>query len=226
MAEEDLRLLEQQLEDSLENADIAWWQWEIRANRVRCNAKKVTMLGYSPERFVDVGYEAFTDLLHPEDHERTMDAMRRYLSGAAPIYQIDYRIRRSDGSYTWYMDRGYAVGVGLDGSPLSLRGLVFDLGIEQPDEHYNERVVRAARSVLPPAEDFGPDSGQRMVSVCAVCRRIRVADARWVAVSERLPEILPARVSHGICPECMRKMYPEVERIRQKGCNETDPHHR
>jgi PAS domain-containing protein len=59
-----------------------------------------------------------------------MGAMRDYLSGTKPIYQVDYRIRKADGIYTRYMDRGVAIKHDGNGEPLVLRGIVVDLGEE------------------------------------------------------------------------------------------------
>ena len=89
--------LERFLDEALMSSAFAWWEWDIPANRVTSNDKKVEMLGRRPEDFRNAGYQAFTDLLHPDDHERTMRAMRDYLEGRASLYQIDYRILRADG---------------------------------------------------------------------------------------------------------------------------------
>ena len=83
-----------------------WWEWDVAGNVVKASPLKVEMLGYCFEDFRGKGYQAYTDLLHPDDFERTMQAMRDLLEGRAPIYLVDYRIHARDGSWRWYMDRG------------------------------------------------------------------------------------------------------------------------
>jgi hypothetical protein len=55
------------LENILMGSDFAWWEWGISHNAVITNDLKVPMLGYDPSVFRNKGYEAYTDLLHPED---------------------------------------------------------------------------------------------------------------------------------------------------------------
>ncbi|HPS56957.1 MAG TPA: PAS domain-containing protein [Spirochaetota bacterium] len=67
------------------------------------------MLGYDPADFENKGYQAFTDLLHPDDHKKAMDAMQRVLRNETGLYQVDYRIRGRNSVYHWYMDRGTVI---------------------------------------------------------------------------------------------------------------------
>ena len=44
--------------------------------------------------------------------------------------------------------------------------------------------------------------------ICAHCRRLRTASGRWVL--DTRPQITRTLfVSHGICPECMERLFPE-----------------
>ncbi|MCW7753880.1 PAS domain-containing protein [Desulfobotulus sp. H1] len=192
------------MEKELMDSRFAWWEWDTVCNRVTCNDLKVTMLGYDPAEFENVGYQSFTELLHPDDHGRTMQAMRDYLEGRAAIYQIDYRIRRKDGGYTWYMDRGCAVTRDETGRPVRMRGLVVNLGAELEQKARSREFVRQVRSSLP-----SPESGvEHIVTLCSVCQRFRLEDL-WVTVPDGLGRAFPDRVSHGICPDCVRTLYPE-----------------
>jgi hypothetical protein len=193
------------MEKELVHSRFAWWEWDIPRNRVICNDLKVTMLGYDPGDFRDVGYQAFTDLLHPMDYERTMQAMRDHLENRATIYQIDYRILRKDGHYTWYMDRGCAIMRNASGKPLRLRGLVVDLGEELEQKSRDKGFLSQVRERLP-----SPASGaEHIVTLCSVCQRFRIEELTWVQVPEKFREAFPQRISHGICPDCMGTLYPE-----------------
>lgn len=44
------------------------------------------------------------------------------------------------------------------------------------------------------------------VVVCAWCRRIQDLDGVWCKVDSEALEYLEARLSHGICPECLRNL--------------------
>ncbi len=152
----------------LESSPFPWWEWSIPDNRVEFNDLKATMLGYDPAALRGKGYQAFMALVHPEDQEPTMQAMRDHLEGMAPLYQVDYRIRRADGSYTWYMDRGVALEHGSDGRPLLLRGLVIDLG-PQLEAMSGSRTLRAlVQGALP----VGGARDGSCAEVCSGCGKL------------------------------------------------------
>src|SRR4029077_18206491 len=48
-------------------------------------------------------------ILHPDDRERVERAMRAYLSSQTREYKAEFRARRKDGSYRWFLARGVAV---------------------------------------------------------------------------------------------------------------------
>lgn len=196
--------LDRMLEDVLLASEFAWWDWDIKDNKVTCNDLKVSMLGYDPVDFLGAGYEAYTRLLHPDDYERTMQAMRDHLEGRAGIYQVDYRIRRADGAYTWYMDRGAAIARSDSGEPLRLRGMVIDLGSRMLEQTKTEAMMSVARKALPSG------SGKDVVRVCAGCRRLKISPVKWVPVGTQFLSIMSKEISHGICPECVRRLYPEI----------------
>ena len=124
-------LVEKEREAGLDYAwtgNLGHWYWNIKTNTVRFNLLKVTALGYDkldiPEH---VPYEFFTDKLHPDDYQNTMDAMLNHLQGKSPVYEVEYRIKAKDGSYKWYYDRGKITKYDNKGKPLFLAGIVFDI---------------------------------------------------------------------------------------------------
>jgi len=56
-----------------------------------------------------------------------------------------------------------------------------------------------------------------LVPICAGCKRIRDDSGYWNEVEHYIAEHSDAQFSHGLCPECMKKYYPEfVEKQKQK----------
>ncbi len=102
--EEELEIYKERLESAMESGNLAWWEMELPSGEVRFNDRKAEMLGYSPEKFDN--YTDFTDLLHPEDHDRAMKAMRDHLEGRSERYEVEYRIEKKDGDYKWFRDVG------------------------------------------------------------------------------------------------------------------------
>jgi hypothetical protein len=49
---------------------------------------------------------------------------------------------------------------------------------------------------------------QALLPICSQCHRIRDHRGRWHAVESFLSDQLDARLSHGFCPECSKKLFP------------------
>lgn len=108
--------------------NLGKWYWHIPTNTVTFNPRKFTALGYREDEIPeDAGYELFTDKLHPDDYEPTMEAMKKHLRGDADVYEAGYRIRAKSGDYKWYYDRGKITQYSEDGKPVFLTGIVFDI---------------------------------------------------------------------------------------------------
>ena len=114
--------------------DLPWagnlgtWLWSVPSNTVICNDLKILNLGFAKEDIPSsIGYDFFTDLLHPDDYEPVMQQMRRHLMGIDPAYEVSYRIRHKDGSWRWYYDRGKVTQRDENGKPLQVAGIVFDI---------------------------------------------------------------------------------------------------
>jgi hypothetical protein len=50
-----------------------------------------------------------------------------------------------------------------------------------------------------------------IVPICAHCKKIRDDKGYWHQVETYIRTHTEARFSHGICPSCMEKLYPEDE---------------
>ena len=124
-------LKEKEQETRLEYAwtgNLGHWYWNIKTNEVTFNPLKVTALGYNKNEIPEhVPYQFFTERLHPDDYQRTMDAMLDHLYGRADVYEVEYRIQAKDGTFKWYYDRGKITQRSETGKPTFLAGIVFDI---------------------------------------------------------------------------------------------------
>lgn len=122
---EDQKESKRRLDSTMMAGNLAWWQMNIQTGEVHFSRKKTDMIGCRAEDFTH--YTHFTDRLHPEDLEITMEAMRRYFRGEAEAYTSTYRIRRQDGSYIWFHDIGRITEYDEAGNPLYISGVVVDV---------------------------------------------------------------------------------------------------
>jgi hypothetical protein len=184
----------------LRDSPFAWWEWNVRDNKVSFNDLKATMLGYSVDAFHDKGYEAFTKLLHPDDYEKTMTAMRDLLTGRKNIYQIDYRIKDIRNTYHWYMDRGVVTSF-IDDTIFRIRGIVLDLGLENQIDSRIDLVVKLLHQYS--------GNQDQLLTICSGCKRVKINSQEWTPLTTNFSLAITDTLSHGICPSCVLKLYPE-----------------
>lgn len=81
------------------------WQADRSGQRVWGNQRWMDYTGQTPEEATDYGW---TGTIHSEDREAALEAYEAALEGGEP-YQHEYRIRRADGAYRWFLVRAEAV---------------------------------------------------------------------------------------------------------------------
>ena len=55
-----------------------------------------------------------------------------------------------------------------------------------------------------------------LIPICASCKRIRNDNGYWEQVEEYIRQHSEANFSHGICPDCVKKLYPAVAAKKEK----------
>jgi hypothetical protein len=53
---------------------------------------------------------------------------------------------------------------------------------------------------------------QDLLPICASCKKVRDDSGYWQQVERYIGEHFKTQVTHGICPECSKKLYPEFSR--------------
>lgn len=117
--------------------------------------------------------------------------------------------------YTSYLGGKETVRV-FYGMPLDLHGrrkvLVFvkDVTDEKRHEEERERLIADLKKALSEVKTL---SG--LIPICASCKKIRDDKGYWKQVEEYLKEHSEMEFSHGICPDCAEKLYPDFYKKKQ-----------
>jgi PAS domain S-box-containing protein len=95
-------------------ANVGILDWDGVNRTVYYSPRFREMLRYPPDADTS-GWPDFFDLVHPEERERVQNIFREHIRGAGPggpsdIHEmLQYRLRRSDGSYVWVEAFGASV---------------------------------------------------------------------------------------------------------------------
>ena len=52
---------------------------------------------------------------------------------------------------------------------------------------------------------------QGLPPICVYCKKIRDDQGYWQQVESYLKEQTGAELTHGLCPECIKKLYPDLK---------------
>lgn len=121
-----LRRSEQQLRSAADAAQFGAHEYDVATDRVIRSPQIRRILG-AGEEDASPAFESGLAFVHPEDREEVGRRKRKILSSEQGPYQLEYRIRRSDGTVRWVMDRGQAVGDPATGAVVRVVGVLLDI---------------------------------------------------------------------------------------------------
>ncbi|MEX0886091.1 MAG: response regulator [Phycisphaeraceae bacterium] len=105
---------------------LGLWDWDVAEDELYFSEQYYEMLGYEPGEFAP-SFEAWRDLLHPEDCDRVVASAEAHLRGETSIHSAETRMRRKDGVWQWIHTLGEVVHRADDGSPGRMIGVHVDI---------------------------------------------------------------------------------------------------
>ena len=104
-------LTEQHLrwEIACEASNSGIWDRNFRTQYGYRSSRWYQILGYEPADLPNSTWLGAANLIHPDDLENVLEKRRLHLEGKLPIYDVEHRVLRKDGSYLWCGVRGKAL---------------------------------------------------------------------------------------------------------------------
>ena len=150
-AEEALRESERRAQMAVQASNTGLWDWDLRAQTVYYSPEWKAQLGYADDE-ISNDFAEWEDRLHPDDRERALSAVRRYLDDPSSSYESEFRMRHKDGSYRWILARG-ALLRDAAGNPWRVAGSHLDF----TERKAMEEEVRQNRRLVQRILDATPD---------------------------------------------------------------------
>ncbi len=104
----DLATQADRLELVLRATNEGHWDWDLGTGEVFFSPRWKAMLGYNDVEIPNV-IDEWWSRIHPDDLTDVEDALRQYLAGERPAYEVEHRLRHKDGSWRWIVARGISV---------------------------------------------------------------------------------------------------------------------
>jgi len=90
-----------------------------------------------------------------------------------------------------------------------------------------ERIIQLEKSLRQKNQELSEALAQvkqlkGLLPICMFCKKIRSDENYWQQIEDYIAKHSEADFSHGICPECMEKEYPEYVKKKRVKTNEVD----
>ena len=150
---------EQRLLVALEAASMVAWHWDIGTDRTEWGDAKQSLLGPMPAG----GYPDFRQMVVPEDRDAYLAVGRAALAGS-PSYEVEFRLRRTDGAVRWLVTAGRVIR-DAQGQPLAMTGVTQDITERKTVQQVLQRTEAAWTEAMSQFDDvlFVVDRERRLL---------------------------------------------------------------
>ena len=200
-AHDELEKSRKNYKDMFDNAMEGIFQSTHGGRHKMVNPAHARMFGYkSPEDMVssvtDISTQIYADV---EDFKK----VRSLLAEKASIEDYEIQMKRKDGSIFWVSANIHTV-YDDNGNFLYFEGTNVDITPHKLAEIERDKLIAELRKALAHVKKL---SG--MLPICASCKKIRDDKGYWNQIETYIAEHSEADFSHGLCPDCLKKLYPE-----------------
>lgn len=140
------------------------------------------------------------DGIHPDDADRVEAAWKNFIENNQ-LLDVEYRVELIDGEWIWLRDKAVAYRKGGD---VFADGITSDISSSKRAEKEKEFLINQLNAKI---DQIKVLTG--LLPICAGCKKIRDDQGYWNQIEAYIQEHTDAKFSHGICPDCAKRLYPE-----------------
>ena len=122
----ELSISNERLKLAIEGAGDGVWDWDMQSGKIMRSRRFLEILGQEEQQEVTT-YEAWGDLVHPDDMAKVMAALDVCIHNSPAPYICEYRMRCSSGDWKWLLSRGIVVARDAGGTALRMTGTISDI---------------------------------------------------------------------------------------------------
>lgn len=184
---------EARFRSAFEDAGIGMALVGTDGDLLKVNAALCHLLGYPETRLLQM---TFQELTHPDDLEADLAFLERTVAGELPGYEMEKRYFHAGGHPIW-AHLTVSLVRDHDGEPLYFISQIQDV---------TER-KQALTDLRRALDDVRKLEG--LLPICSHCKAIRTEDGSWQRLEEYIDQRSEVTFSHGVCPSCEGRYYPE-----------------
>lgn len=165
---------------------------------IHANRAMTQWTGYAHEEIIGSSTLELHLWVHPQDR----GTLIHNLKSGETINNVEFVMKRKDGDVR---------NVLLAARLIEIRGgqyvltLVQDITERKQVEKDREKIIIELQLALRDVKTL-----RGLLPICASCKRIRDDKGYWNRIESYITKHSDAEFSHGICPDCLKKLYPDV----------------
>lgn len=203
-AEKALNTSEKKLQSVMDAALDAIVMIDPQGNIALWNAAAESLFGYTAREVMGCNLHRImsSDETVLKEYEKGFTDFQRTGTGAVINQILELTAVRKDGLHI-PIELSVALSM-LDGQKYSV-GIVREISARKKAEKEREQLIARLREAMQNIKQL-----KELLPICASCKKIRDDQGYWNEVEIYIEQHTDARFSHGICPECAKKLYPDL----------------
>jgi len=198
MAEKLFLNSDEKFEDFCDNANDLMQSVTPEARFRWVNRAWLETLGYNEKKIANM---TVFDIIHPDELEHCQQLFKEVMSGE-DVGRITTAFITKDGNKI--IVEGEVNCKFNQGNPIYTRGIFRNITERKQAEEKREQLIQELQETIKEVRTL---SG--LLPICAWCKKLRDDEGYWKSVEQYIGERTKAEFTHGMCPECFNKYFPE-----------------
>lgn len=200
----EVRRAESQYKDLFETVPIGLFRCSPTGIILDGNSALATMLGLGRPELLS---RKMSELhARPGEYAR----WRAVLERQGAVASLESEFRCASGKTAWVEIHAKAMRDAATGE-IYYEGSIEDITERKAAEAERERLIAELTAALSKVKSL-----TGLLPICAGCKKIRDDEGRWNDLEPYIESHSEAEFTHGFCPECARRLYPELMLEMQK----------
>ncbi|MFA6498249.1 MAG: PAS domain-containing protein [Desulfurivibrionaceae bacterium] len=196
-----LRKNENRLKETERIAHLGSWELKVPENKLWWSDETYRIFGFKPGD--KTSFEKFMQSIHPEDKQNISTLIQQALKQGTPL-TLDYRIILPNGDIRYLHEESQSF---YDNSLAEVEKRIGSVQDITEQIEMNEERKSLIKKLEKSLDEIKTLKG--ILPLCSYCKKIRDDNGHWEQVDVYIYKHSQADISHSICPDCMKKNYPE-----------------
>jgi PAS domain S-box-containing protein len=200
-AEEALKESELKYRTLIESSTDAILVLDVERNIVTCNQAFLNLFGYQKGEIEGRSIR----IIHPSDESFHSFGKTAYpVVARSGFFRKEWRFTHKDGMI--FPAETVTSAIKLpDGSVTGYIGIIRDITERKGAEEEREKLIHELQEALANIKTL-----HGLLPICSYCKKIRDDKGYWNQIESYIRDHSAAEFTHGMCPECMKKLYPDL----------------